>query len=179
MEVKHRLHLDKILRETGMIGDTVEVGVASGEFSLDMLKWDLGKHYLVDKFGHIPDIIGDGNYNDEWHLNNYNKTLERIGPYKDRAIILKGMSVDMANKVQDNSIVLVNIDADHTLLGIRSDIKAWWPKLKVGGIMCFHDFLTYPGVNYEVNEFANNNGLELHLLPEDAIKDAGAYIIKK
>lgn len=34
---------------------------------------------------------------------------------------------------------LVFIDADHLYAEVKADIEAWWPKVKVGGILCGHD----------------------------------------
>lgn len=179
-KVEHRLHLDKTLRYFGMVGDTIELGVAEGNFSLDMLKWNLGKHYMVDNFGHIPNQKGDGGHSDLWHQENYNQALEKIKPFGDRAVILKGMSIDMAQHVPDDSVVLINVDADHSFEECMNDISIWWSKLRIGGIMAFHDYENENyGVKKAVNLFADTIGVEVHLLPEDAIQDAGAYIFKK
>lgn len=179
-QVSHRLNLDKALRHFGLVGDTVEIGVASGDFSLDMLKWDMGLHYMVDNFGKIPNQTGDGGYDSPWHEENYKKTLEKIKPYENRAIILRGLSMEMAKHVPDNSVVLINVDADHSFEGCMNDISIWWSKLKVGGIMAFHDYeMEHYGVKKAVTLFAETMGLEIHLLPENAIQDAGAYLIKK
>ena len=34
---------------------------------------------------------------------------------------------------------MVFIDGDHSYMGCRRDILAWWPKVVVGGILCGHD----------------------------------------
>jgi predicted O-methyltransferase YrrM len=46
------------------------------------------------------------------------------------------------------------IDAMHRYGDVRDDIQRWWPKLKPGGVMGFHDFLhaDFPGVSQAVNE---------------------------
>jgi predicted O-methyltransferase YrrM len=56
-------------------------------------------------------------------------------------------SVDASKLYADASLDFVMIDADHSYEGVRSDIDAWLPKLKVGGILAGHDFAHYfPGV---------------------------------
>lgn len=46
------------------------------------------------------------------------------------------------------------IDADHSYEGVRDDIQRWWPKLKPGGVMAWHDYRhnDYPGVEKAVDE---------------------------
>jgi len=40
----------------------------------------------------------------------------------------------------DEYFDLVFIDADHRREGFTADIRAWFPKVKVGGILCGHDY---------------------------------------
>jgi predicted O-methyltransferase YrrM len=34
---------------------------------------------------------------------------------------------------------LIFVDGDHSFEGVAADIRAWYPTLKPGGVMCFHD----------------------------------------
>ena len=74
--------------------------------------------------------------------------------FKGRRKVLVGNSLDMAKLVDDNSLDFVFIDADHRYTAVLSDIKAWAPKVKQGGIVCGHDydFKDYPGVRKAVTE---------------------------
>lgn len=59
-------------------------------------------------------------------------------------------------------------DANHTYDGVKEDLKHWWPKLKVGGILIIDDYeRQFVGLVDAVNEFvqANNLGLETEMLP--------------
>jgi predicted O-methyltransferase YrrM len=49
---------------------------------------------------------------------------------------------------------LVFIDAEHTYEALKSDIEAWWPHLKDGGVMAFHDYhdAQFPGVTRAIDE---------------------------
>jgi len=49
---------------------------------------------------------------------------------------------------------LIFIDAEHTYEALKADIEAWWPHLKDGGIMAFHDYRTsqFPGVTQAIHE---------------------------
>lgn len=39
---------------------------------------------------------------------------------------------------------LLVIDADHSYDGVKRDIRAWWPVVKKGGLVFFHDYLARP-----------------------------------
>jgi hypothetical protein len=62
-------------------------------------------------------------------------------------------SVDASKLYEDESLDFVFLDADHSYEGVRSDIEAWLPKVKRGGIFAGHDFAHYfPGVMRAVLE---------------------------
>lgn len=48
-------------------------------------------------------------------------------------------SLTAVNKFADESIDFLFIDADHRYEPFVSDLKAWYPKVKKGGIICGHD----------------------------------------
>lgn len=59
--------------------------------------------------------------------------------FGDRAVVLKGPSVEMAGTFADGELDFVFIDGDHSFDGVRSDIIAWMPKLRSGGLLAGHD----------------------------------------
>ena len=46
----------------------------------------------------------------------------------------------MAHLIPDDSCDFIYVDGDHSYAGCLADIKAYWPKVKVGGIMAGHDY---------------------------------------
>ena len=173
--IKHRADLYKLLPENPV---TVELGVAEGLFSNDIIRnWNPKLHYLIDTW-ETAKLPGDVGSEQSWHDSNYNnvlKLLEGLSNYK----ILRGLTVQMSGHIPDNSVDLVYIDACHSYECVRDDINAYWDKLKSGGVMAFHDYeMQHYGVKQAVQEFATVRKLEVHLLPENAMKDAGAYIYK-
>lgn len=176
MEIKHRADLNKII---DLSLPCAEVGVAEGQFSRDILNWGVPLLYCVDAWATINGQRGDGGNDQNWHDKNMENAIELLKPFKDRFLILRGLSVEMSKCVEDNSLGFINIDCDHSYEGVKADIAAWWPKLKIGGVMAFHDYeMTHYGVKQAVTEFAKGK-YEIHLLPENKPEDAGAYLIKK
>lgn len=59
---------------------------------------------------------------------------------------------------------LVHVDAGHEYEDAVEDIKMWYANLRPGGIMLGDDFLinSFPGVVKAVQEFAQQQKIELH-----------------
>lgn len=173
--LKYRADLHKII---DLSLPAAEVGVAEGLFSSDMLSWGLPKLYMVDNWGRIPGAFGDGDSPDEWHESNLANAKKLTEQYGDKAVILRGLSVEMAKQVPDNSLGLVYLDACHTYECVLADLTAWLPKLVRGGIMAGHDFLAPEyGVQGAVKVFTKGK-YNVHLIPENHKSDAGFYFIK-
>lgn len=64
----------------------------------------------------------------------------------------EGCSWEFALKFEDESIDFVWIDASHVYPDVIKDIKAWYPKLRKGGVMAGHDYSDW-GVEMAVREF--------------------------
>jgi len=65
---------------------------------------------------------------------------------------IKMQSVDAAKLFADGSLDMVFIDAGHEYEEVVSDISAWLPKVRSGGILCGHDFNQFAGVRLAVEE---------------------------
>lgn len=75
--------------------------------------------------------------------------------HADIVTVLPKASVEAAEEFQDESLDLVFLDGDHSYEGVDADIKAWWPKVKQGGILGGHDFgdIAVPGVTVAVRKW--------------------------
>lgn len=58
----------------------------------------------------------------------------------DKIIVHKMKSIEASKLFADNSLTFVFIDADHSYEAVKEDIKAWYPKVKINGWLCGHDY---------------------------------------
>ena len=70
----------------------------------------------------------------------YDICKEQIAPVSDYVNIIKGDSVEVSSRYEDESLDFVFIDGDHSYDGVTRDIKAYWPKVRIGGIISGHDY---------------------------------------
>ncbi|CAK8986749.1 unnamed protein product [Durusdinium trenchii] len=90
------------------------------------------------------------------------KKVERCGgavedkPGTPRVGIHATRSVAASKRVLTGSLDLVFIDGAHDYDSVSQDLKAWWPKIRPGGVMAGHDFsMSFPGLMRAVLEFVS------------------------
>lgn len=176
--IKYRIELPDLMKQRGLPMVAVELGVAEGYHSNDLLTNGIEKLYSIDLWNTIEGQKGDGAREKEWHQKNFDAARERLKKHGAKSIILRGFTNEMAWMIDDNTCGLVYVDCDHSLEGVRQDIENYWSKLVSGGIMAFHDMENDYGVKQAVTEFAKLNNLQVYLIPENKGEDAGAFFIK-
>lgn len=186
--ILHRIELLRLLPKEPVVA---EVGCAEGLFSKDLLDAGVSKLYMVDNWRHIPDVTGDGNFEQEWHDKNYKEAMNRVREYTkifnplegERVVVLKGLSTQMAALIPDNSLDMVYLDAAHYEEGVLADLKVYYPKVKPGGIIAGHDYCNPAyGVNAAVNYFLKyllrREDIQVITVPENNMVDASFYFEK-
>ena len=119
----------------------VEIGVDRGKFSKYILKtlkpgaklycvdpWEVYDEYYERKGDRGKDALS-------WR---YEETKIRLAPYN--AEIIRKQSMDAVKDFMDNSLDFVFIDGNHTFEYCIKDIMEWSKKVKVGGMVCGHDY---------------------------------------
>jgi len=131
----------EMVRSFGTGKVCAEIGVYQGDFSQKILNQSSPSElWLVD-----PWEVQSGDYDHDW----LNKTLTpamyqhviKMFVHQPEVKIVRGYSKDMASTIPNDYFDWVYIDADHTWMGISTDVHAWWPKIKSGGWLCGHDFV--------------------------------------
>jgi len=147
-------HRHSMLTFLKIKGTAVEVGVETGRFSESILiRTSVDVLYSVDQWQNLDQL---------------EITRDRLRPYGDRSVIVQETSVKAAQRFDDGFFDFVYIDADHRYEFVKKDLRAWWPKLKVGGIFAGHDYFQYKdfGVVEAVNEFAAQQHFSIHITNE-------------
>lgn len=178
MQIQFRQELGDLLNSLPVPKTILELGVAEGWFTKDILKWQFDQLYLIDNWGTIVGQTGDGAYPQEWHDNNYSQVLERVNPFADKVTIIKGLTQNVANLVPDNSLGLLYIDACHEYGCVKSDLELYYSKVVSGGIISGHDYMNLSyGVNKAVKEFCAGR-FEIVTIPDEDESMSSFYFIK-
>jgi hypothetical protein len=167
MDILYRTQFGELLEHLGLKGDAVEIGAAECRHAQVLISQPaITKLYIIDGWSRLSQI-GDGSNSDEWHANNWKECHERVEPWKDKAVFLKGMSHTMIKEIPDDSLIFAYIDGDHSESGCLSDLRGVYRKVRTGGVIAFHDFLSH-SVNYGVNR-AVHTLLRQYDYPADAV----------
>jgi hypothetical protein len=139
-----REELALVCNSLGLIETAVEVGVHQGEFAQKFLAlWDGKTYYAVDPWqdnlpGYVDPIIPPMN-----RENDYLEFLEKLKEIREsnRVEIFRTTSLEAVELFRPDSIDFVYIDANHNESAVITDIKAWYNRVKVGGILAGHDII--------------------------------------
>jgi predicted O-methyltransferase YrrM len=140
----------------------VEVGVWKGRGATYMGVEinNSGKNIKFDCVDTWEYIDSQNDISKDLYENLYNIFLKNIEPVKHIINPVKLLSTEAAKKYEDYSLDFVFIDAAHDYTNVKNDIEAWFPKIKVGGIIAGHDYNTsIDGVKKAVNEFFNEKNV--------------------
>jgi predicted O-methyltransferase YrrM len=111
--------------------------------------WEPDEEFLL----HTPNKKGRV-FNADWSKVRSKFIKEVVGPYDNRVMPLQMLSIHAAELFMEESFDFIFIDANHGYEFVKEDSNAWWPKLKIGGLMCGDDYQNKPthGVIQAVDE---------------------------
>ena len=173
MHLLHRSELAEFLNQSGLLEAGVEVGVADGSFAREILKtWKGRRLVLVDcwKQQTAADYCDIANLDDAKQEANLGQVIA-LAHLDPRVQLLQGFTPEAASHFEDGSLDFVYLDANHSYLAVRADLRAWYPKVRIGGLLAGHDYLdgyvpsrpdfregTLFGVKTAVDEFCREIG---------------------
>ena len=153
----NRTELPKLFAEKGF-NRGAEIGVFRGYFS-ELLCKNIPGLTLI-----CVDIWGHGKYKAA-----EDEARQLLKDYD--TIIIKDYSVEAAKDIPDESLDFVYIDGAHDYDNVKADIKAWAPKVKIGGIIAGDDFYSFPsgkgGVMQAVTEYTSHHHYDLKITEWD------------
>lgn len=138
--LQHRGQLGQWLNDNGLVGVGVEVGVLSGGNARQIMStWQGQLLHLVDPWEKVdPKIYRE---TQGWPVDECYKECQKLAAeYPGRIMLHKAYSPDITVDFWDDTLDWVYLDGNHSYEAVSSDIRAWWPKVKSGGLLCGHDF---------------------------------------
>jgi methyltransferase family protein len=184
MEIKYRTEFGELLKHLGLEGPAVEIGVAEGRNAESIASWSsVTTLYLIDSWTHLNQK-GDGFQPQDWHDFNLSETKRRMQPFSNKAIYLRGLSLDMVRAIEDDSLIFAYLDGDHSYNGFTGDLSAIYSKVKSGGVIAGHDYLNPAyGVNSGLHDFIQDSQYDeddIHQTEEDGDESMVSFwFIKK
>lgn len=166
-----RTDFARLLNARGLIAEGAEVGVFLGGFTEQILdEWSGRRLIAIDPWaafgaGEYRDVLDDEQAVQDGR---HDETVERLRRFGARAEIWRTTGDDAAARVGDRSLDWVYLDARHDRDSVAHDLRAWWPKLRPGGVFAGHDYIegvrgaTEFGVRAAVDEFCRERGLRVH-----------------
>lgn len=151
-----------------------EIGVADGQNAKYYLENVPNvRTYLIDPWQASPDylksieVLGPTEqHNQSWFDRVLRGTLQNVVRCPFRVHVLAMRSTVAAAWIPDGQLSFAFIDGMHTYDAVLADCRAYWPKIRPGGVLSGHDYLSchHPFVHVAVNDWAKEAGQTV-LLP--------------
>ena len=184
--LSERRGLAQLANDLNLTGRAAELGVWRGEFAEQFLKVWRGQQYvLVDLWtpsdcvnGNRSACVYGGNVSDGGVAErSFDKMItglrmQRLGPkWSGRYLLLQNSTLEAATRFPDGHFDYIYLDATHTYAAAAADLEAWYPKLRLGGLVAGHDYQFQHqaigdgyvfGVRDAVDEFAQRRNLRVY-----------------
>ena len=182
LQDQHIANLRTVLNRNALLAElpsnaiVAEVGVAEGAFSRRILDFSQPeKLFLIDAW-------------DEARYTGLHTTVnDRLQAEiaSGRVEIRRGMSTSVLPSFDDHTFDWVFLDTDHTYQTTRDELEICQSKVKPGGLICGHDYITGDwkmrnryGVVEAVNEFCVKKGWEMVFVTHETHRHL-SYALRK
>lgn len=139
--INHREALGFWLNNLNLKGQFAEIGCLAGTFSRTILsQWKGKKYYMIDPWANqSEEVYRERQDTPERYEQMYQDALA-LSKEDERVTVLKMLSADAAKEFKNGQLDCVYIDGNHAYKNVMEDMDAYWPKIKIGGIMGGHDY---------------------------------------
>lgn len=180
----------EMLHEIPQGGECCEVGVFAGDFSRQIAAiCDPARLVLVDAFS-AWSFSCDENGGNPRTLSGEALLAgaKALAASRDGVEVYSGLSSQVLPTLQDHSLDLIYLDADHSYEGIKNDLAQAWRLVRYGGFIAGHDYSINAekcvdashyanfGVKRAVDEFLDEHDLMLYGIAMDGYT---SFVIKK
>ena len=132
----------------------VELGTWYGRSSyyLNLIVKDSNKNIKID---HVDWFKGSVEHENNT-IPNPEDFIKNLSPFKGNYTLHITDTITASSYYEDESLDFVFVDASHEYEDVLQDIKAWYPKIKKGGIIAGDDY-KWEGVKKAVDEYFKND----------------------
>ena len=161
------IHLVNLLFDKDIVAAEVGIGIAQSTCTFLQQCPRIVKMYAVDAYkpyaNYIKDVYDGSPFfiADEKQADYAKITAKhniRYSGNEHKVILLEEESLEAVNKIDDNSLDFIFLDAHSTPNEVIKDIEAWYPKVKQGGLFSGHDWIS-TDVQKIVFDFRNKNNI--------------------
>jgi predicted O-methyltransferase YrrM len=164
--------MQTIKQHLGKVNTAIEIGTWRGDYAAVMChQLKPNRFYAVDPFALYEGYTDKPNPTEFANQRNLDILADQVKHKiasmlpEGRSELIRDMSCNAVNQFDDNSVDVVYIDADHKYEPVLADIRAWYAKVKPGGILCGDDYIEGShiekfGVIEAVKDFAKENNLK-------------------
>lgn len=172
--ISSRNEFGKLLNARFMNDAAAEIGTHRGEFALAFLNgWHKGTLWCVDHYPAGYDAGDPASGGDrEADAAEAKAVLKK---HAGRVRSVREPSPEASARFKDVSLDFVYVDGKHRTADVVRDLRAWWPKVRPGGILAGHDIICPgevgggwgPFVQTAVRRFSRDVGLDVFLVVEE------------
>lgn len=150
----------------------IEIGVAFGGHLEEILNnTKIDKVYAIDSYKLSETTTDNFKKSDQSYFNQddydelYLFTKKRLSKLGNIVNFIREDSKDALKYIDDESVDIIFIDAEHSYNGVKNDIKNWIKKVKKGGIISGHDYdhPNFPGVKIAIDESIDEFNLNINI----------------
>ncbi|MFA5394641.1 MAG: class I SAM-dependent methyltransferase [Methanogenium sp.] len=121
----------------------IEIGVLKGDFTFTLAQ--AGQFIVgIDPWTQYKDYR---DYEGKSFEDIEKQARDKVGHFPNVSLI-KGFSEDVVDQFADGSQDWIFLDGNHSLPSVIQDLNLYIPKVKIGGMICGHDYKRFGGRNF-------------------------------